>query len=580
MSIFRPYLKYLRPVRGTFYWGLFFGVIAGVASGASMPLIVKKIFAALLSDRTVELSTWQLVGYAALLPAVFVVRGISNMLNTYLVSLCGVRVLEQLRMEYFDKLQMLPLRFFQRHPSGDLISRGMSDTNQLQVVLTKVANDGITQPVTLLSALGFLVWLAWHQHDVVFLLLSFGLIPLCIFPIRGVGKNLLRRARQMQAQMGDVQSHFNENLGAVREVRAFGLEQRESERFAVRSRSLFRFQMKVIKYAATLSPMIEIIAATGIAVSFVYAYRAGITSDTFLALAAALYMAYEPIKKMGLVNNELRKGQSSLERLEEVLHAPVEITDPATPTPVTRLQGEIAFASVSFEYGPHAPALREVTVVIPAGTVCALVGPSGAGKSTFANLVPRFYDATSGTVALDRISARDMRLADLRRNIALVSQDPILFNDSIRHNILLGRPEATPEEVEAAARDAQAHDFIRGLANGYDTPAGERGGSLSGGQRQRIALARAFLRNAPILILDEANSALDSETEAAVQQALRKLVVGKTVLIIAHRFSTIRDASMILVFDQGRIVAQGDHASLYTGNPLYRALYDTQQGSG
>jgi subfamily B ATP-binding cassette protein MsbA len=300
----------------------------------------------------------------------------------------------------------------------------------------------------------------------------------------------------------------------------------------------------------------------------------------FIALATALYMAYEPIKKIGLVNNELRKGQSSLERLEDVLHAPVEITDPAAPATIGRLQGEIAFAAVNFDYGTDTPALRGVSVVIPAGTVCALVGPSGAGKTTFANLVPRFYDATSGTVSVDRLAVRDLRLADLRRNIALVSQDPVLFNDTIRHNILVGRPEATPAEVEAAARDAQAHEFIRALPRGYDTMAGERGSSLSGGQRQRIALARAFLRNAPILILDEANSALDSETEAAVQEALRKLVVGKTVLIIAHRFSTIRDASMILVFDQGRIVAQGNHDTLYAGNRLYRSLYDTQQGGG
>lgn len=580
LRVFRPYLKHLRPMRGTLYWGIAMGMIAGIASGAGMPLIVKKVFGTLLSDRTVELTTWQLISYAALLPGVFVIRGVSNMLNTYLISLCGIRVLEQIRTEYFAKLQALPLRFFQRHASGDLISRGMSDTNQLQVVLTKVAGDGITQPVTLLGALGYITYLAWTQSNVAFLLLSFGIIPVCVFPIRAVGKNLLRRARQMQAQMGDVQGHFTENLGAVREVRAFGLEDRETARFAEKTRSLFGYQIKVVKYAATLSPMIEMIAATGIAVSFVYAYRAHITQDIFLSLAAALYMAYEPIKKIGLISNELRKGQSSLERLEEVLHAPSEITDPATPTPVSRLQGELAFAAVTFEYGPEAPALRDVSVVIPSGTVCALVGPSGAGKSTFANLVPRFYDATTGTVSIDRISVRDMRLADLRRNIALVSQEPILFNDTIRNNILLGRMDATPEEVETAAREAQAHEFITRFPQGYDTLAGDRGGSLSGGQRQRIALARAFLRNAPILILDEANSALDSETEAAVQEALRKLVVGKTVLIIAHRFSTIRDASMILVFDQGRIVAQGNHDTLYADNRLYRSLYDTQQGSG
>ena len=325
MRAFLPYLKYLRPVRGTFAAGVFFGLLAGIASGGTLPLMLQRVFGALLSDRTVELSTWQLVGYASLLPAVFLVRGVSNMLNTYLISLCGVRVLEQIRTEYFAKLQALPLGFFARRPSGDLISRGISDTNQLQVVLTKVANDGIVQPATLLSAIGALIWLAWKNQDVVFILLSFGLIPLCVFPIRAIGKKLLRRARQMQEQMGDVQSHFTENLGALREVRAFGLEARETGRFAEKTRSLFKFQMKVVKYAAALSPLIEIIAATGIAVSFVYAYRAGVTSDVFLALGGALYMAYEPIKKIGLVNNEIRKGESALARLEEILHATVEI---------------------------------------------------------------------------------------------------------------------------------------------------------------------------------------------------------------------------------------------------------------
>jgi len=578
MRAFRPYLKYLRPVRGKFILGLILGLIAGVASGGTVPVMLERVFGALLNNRSAELSTWQLIGYASLLPAVFLVRGLSNMFNTYLISLCGVRVLEQIRTEYFAKLQALPLGFFARRSTGDLISRGMSDTNQLQVVLTKVANDGVVQPVTLVSAVTILIVLAWRNHDILIILVSFGLIPLCVFPIRHIGKKLLRRARQMQEQMGDVQGHFTENLGALREVRAFGLEARETARFADKTRSLFRVQMKVVKYAASLSPLIEIIAATGIAVSFIYAYRAGITSNVFIALGGALYMAYDPIKKMGLVNNELRKGQSALARLEEILHAPIAITDPATPTPIARLRGELAFAAVAFDYGPEAPALRDVSVVIPAGTVCALVGPSGAGKSTFANLVLRFYDATAGTVSIDRISVRDMRLADLRQNIALVSQEPILFNDTIHNNILLGRMDATRDEVEAAARDAQAHEFITSLAQGYNTLAGERGSSLSGGQRQRIALARAFLRHAPILILDEANSALDSETEAAVQQALRKLVVGKTVLIVAHRFSTIRDASLILVFDQGRIIAQGNHDSLYADNRLYRSLYDTQQG--
>lgn len=244
-----------------------------------------------------------------------------------------------------------------------------------------------------------------------------------------------------------------------------------------------------------------------------------------------------------------------------------------------RATGELVFENVGFSYAASEPVLRDVSVRLPAGTVCALVGPSGAGKSTFANLVPRFFDPVAGRVTLDGHDLRQLRLADLRRAIAVVSQDPVLFNDTIFNNLLIARPEATIAEVETAARAAFAHDFINGFPDGYATVVGERGARLSGGQKQRLALARAFLRNAPVLILDEATSALDSESEAAIQLALKQLVVGKTVLIIAHRFSTIRDATKILVFDQGQIVADGTHAELHAGNALYRSLYNRQQGT-
>ncbi|HEX3730348.1 MAG TPA: ABC transporter ATP-binding protein, partial [Opitutaceae bacterium] len=335
-----------------------------------------------------------------------------------------------------------------------------------------------------------------------------------------------------------------------------------------------------VKYAQALNPCIEILSALGISATFVYAYRSGLHSGAFLGILAALFMSYDPLKRLGGVNNELKRGEASLQRLEAVLQEPETIADPADPVPVSRLRGDLAFEAVSFRYKPDTPVLTAVDARIPAGTVCALVGPSGAGKTTFANLVPRFYDVGEGRLTIDGLDVRSMRFADLRRNIALVSQDPVLFNDSIYHNLLLGRTDATREEVIAAARDAHAHDFIAAFPQGYETLAGERGSRLSGGQKQRLAIARAFLRNAPILILDEATSALDSESEAAVQAALKKLMIGKTVLIIAHRFSTIRDASLILVFDRGEIVAQGAHGELYSGNALYRSLYDRQRGAG
>jgi len=280
---------------------------------------------------------------------------------------------------------------------------------------------------------------------------------------------------------------------------------------------------------------------------------------------------------LGALSNELRRGEVSLERLEEILKEPVAIEDPPKPVPIEHLRGELEFEDLTFAYRQGEPVLRDVSIRIPAGTVCALVGPSGAGKSTFANLVPRFYDATAGAITIDGVNIRDMRLADLRRNIAIVSQEPVLFNDTIYNNLLFGRQDATREEVERAAKDAFAHDFILALPEGYETLAGERGNKLSGGQKQRIALARAFLRQAPVLILDEATSALDSDSEAFVQRALKKLMVGKTVLVIAHRFSTIRDAAMILVFQEARIVACGSHTTLYASNALYKSLYDRQQ---
>jgi subfamily B ATP-binding cassette protein MsbA len=297
---------------------------------------------------------------------------------------------------------------------------------------------------------------------------------------------------------------------------------------------------------------------------------------TFFTLITASYACYDPIKKLGSLNNEWKRGLGALDRLEEVLDAPIVITDAPDARPLPRADGNLAFNDVSYSYLPGEPVLHHVNVRIPVGTVCALVGPSGAGKSTFANLVPRFFDPASGNVTLDDHDLRSLRLADLRQNIAIVSQDPVLFNDTVYNNLLLAAPNATHDAVLAAARNAFAHDFISAFPQGYDTIVGERGARLSGGQKQRLALARAFLRNAPILILDEATSALDSQSEQMIQEALRKLVVGKTVIIIAHRFSTIRDASLILVFDHGKVVAQGNHASLYAGNALYKSLYDRQ----
>lgn len=576
MKRFFPYVHYLKPVRGELGLAVVYGIIFGVMSGFGLPFMLQKVFPVVFARGGGELTTIELLSFASLLPSVFLIRAIAGFRNSFLISLCGTRVLEQLRMDYFKKLQLLPLSFFQRYTTGDLLARGLDDTSRLQTTITSVANEAVKQPATLISALSALVYLSVQNKDVVFVLLCLALVPVSIFPVRMVGKKLLNRARQMQEQIGGVTNILAENLSSPREIRAFSLESREISRFNAAVTILFNYQLKVVKYSNILSPTIEFLASLGVAAALLYAYHVSLPWETFMAMVGALYMSYDPIKKMGLISSELKRGTAALDRIEAVIAEPVTITDPATPVPVTRLHGDIQFKDVSFAYNEESPALRSINVEISNGTVCALVGVSGAGKSTFANLVPRFYDAIKGAVMIDGMDVRSMRLADLRRNIAIVSQDPFLFNDTIYNNLLLGRPEASREEVMTAATNAFAHDFIRQFPQGYDTTVGERGSQLSGGQKQRIALARAFLRNAPILILDEATSALDSESEAYIQQALKKLVVGKTVLIIAHRFSTIRDASLILVFEKGEIVASGSHAQLYNQSGIYKSLYDRQ----
>ncbi len=573
---FRPYFRYLRSNRATLAAAVFYGLLFGATNGLGLPMLIKYVFPAIFDPKGGHsMPMADVVLIAATVPMLFLLRAVSSFLNSYYVQLTGVRILESVRLDYFRKLQVLPLSFLQKESTGDLLSRGIADSAQLQSTLTLIANDGVKQPMALLGALGFLVWQAFATDGALTVLVCLAIVPLTVLPVHYVGKKVVKRAQQVQDELGDVSSQLNENLAAAREVRAFGLESRETARFAQSTNRLIVAQMKVVKYAQALTPAIELLSAVGIAATLIFAYYSGVKLETFLAIISALYLCYEPIKKLGYLNSEMNRGAASLTRLEYVLDEPVTITDPASPVPVDRLRGRVAFENVTFAYG-DSPALQDVTVAIPAGTVCALVGPSGAGKSTFANLVPRFYEVAAGRVVIDGLDVREMKLSDLRRNIALVSQEPVLFNDTIYHNLALGKGAASRDEILGAARLAHADEFISKLPQGYDTMVGERGALLSGGQKQRIAIARAFLRHAPILILDEATSALDSDSEAAVQDALRKLVQGKTVFIIAHRFSTIRDASLILVFDQGRIVAQGDHATLYAGNALYKSLYDRQ----
>ena len=565
-----PYFSLLKPVKWHFIGALICGLIYGISSGFGLPFMSHKVFPLIFGDNPP--SDKMLFFAVAYLPAVFLIRNTSGFFNAYLIGYCGVSVLEAIRLKVFTKLQSLSLDFFENHKPGDLLSRTMIDTNQVQTAVVGVSNDLIKQPVTFLGAMGALFYLSIQNSQLIFIFFSLMIVPIVVFPIRFIGRKLYMKALAMQEEMGSVTDLVSENLSAVREVRAFSLENRQIESFLKTIRSLFKMQLKVIKYAKSLSPSIEFVSSLGVAIAIIYAAKMRISLEEVIALIFALYLSYDPIKNIGVINNELKKGLASLRRIEDIINTPDTVIDRPGAQMIEAITGQISFEGVNFSYSEEL-VLRDISCQLEPGKVHALVGPSGAGKTTFANLVLRLYDIEKGSITLDGKDLRDIKIAGLRRNIALVPQDPVLFNDTVYNNILLSRPDAEKEEVHEAARKAYAHLFIDSFERGYDTIVGSRGTRLSGGQKQRVALARAFLKDAPILILDEATSSLDMESENKIQQALEQLVRGKTVIIIAHRFSTIQMADRILVFDQGQLIATGSHDILIKTNDLYANLY-------
>lgn len=570
---FGPYFSYLKPVRKQFALGLGFGLISAAASGAGLPFIIQYLVPLVTSDDKPQ--GMALILLLSSIPLAFSLRALGGFLNAYFMAYAGMHVLERLRCMVFEKIQFLPVAFFHKNNVGDLMSRVMGDTGQLQTALVKVVNSLVKEPATLVSAVGFLIYLTISESEVAFMLIALATVPACVLPIRAIGSRILKKAKLAQNQAGELNNVLNENLSAVREVRAYSLETREINRFSAAARKLFKLTLKTVKYDKALSPLIELTTAFALCFSLYVAVQKDIQPEIIASILTALYMCYEPIKKLGGVSNTIRKAQASLDRLEYVLHSVDTVPEAANPKSFQSVAGEIEFNNVTFSYDDEV-ALKSVNVMIKPSKVIALVGPSGAGKTTFANLVPRFYDAVEGNVSIDGIDVRELDKHELRAQIALVSQESLLFSDTIANNIRLGKPEATLEEIKRAARMANAHDFIEAFQDGYDTLVGERGSRLSGGQRQRIAIARAFLKDAPIIILDEPTSALDAESEHNIQTALETLAKGRTVLIIAHRFSTIQHADRIFVFEDGHIIAQGPHRELYQSNELYTSLYDKQ----
>ena len=569
---YTPYFKYLKQVKGPFVGGLLAGMVYGVAGGFGLPFLLYKAIPVVFADPRPELIV--MIAYIAIFPVAMTVRGVSGFINTYLISFCGMRVLLKIQGNVLEKLQLLPLNFFHRNTVGDLMARVLGDTASLQQVLTKVSNDLVKQPVTLVSALGGLIYLAFQEKNGLVLIMFIATVPIIILPLRIFGKRILKRAKQVQGQSGDISKLVSENLNAVREIRAFNLQENEMTRFEGALENFCRLSMKVVKYGHIIRPTIEIVGVFCVSGALVYMIQQRIEAVA-VAMLAALYMAYEPVKKFGEIHMSLKRGEAALQRIEYILNEENEVPEPERPVALGAVKGRVEFEKVYFKYLEEW-VLQDVDLVIEQGTSVALVGPSGAGKSTAADLIPRFYDVQQGCVKIDGTDVRTVSKQELRSATSVVSQDTFLFNDTVLNNIRIGNPRATDEQVYEAARHAYAHDFILELDEAYETVVGERGTRLSGGQKQRIAIARAFLKQAPILILDEATSALDSESEEKIQTALEDLIRDKTVIVIAHRFSTIRNADRIAVFDDGRVVGFGPHDELYADNAVYRQLYDRQ----
>jgi subfamily B ATP-binding cassette protein MsbA len=592
------YLSHLKGSRTLLVVSLLFGLVYASSSALGFPFLVGKILPTVFGSPEQRIqpllvfpdwlgwAPWYLpkgheVFFAvSFLPTIFLVRGLSQFISTYLLNLAGLKVVESVRRAVFVKIQEMHLGFFGKIPTGDLLQRIINDANAVRLVLIDISNDLFVQPLTVLLSVIYVIFLCLSKPGGYWFLICLLVIPLVVFVVRYIGRSIQQKAQRTLTSSSSLNTITVENLQSARDVRAYGLQQREQQRFALASAEGLRMQAKLVRYEKALSPLIEFSAALGIALAVGVGAGIGFKFEEILSLITAFYIAYSPIKRIGMISAQINIALPSLARLEEVLNARVEVADAPDAQPLPKVKGEIEIQGMSFAYGEEV-VLEIGQLKIPAGQSVALVGPSGAGKSTFVNLVPRFFDPQKGVIKVDGHDLRTLRQADLRANIALVSQEPVLFDETILENIRLGKLGATDDEVREAARLAGALEFIEAQPQGFHTRVGERGMRLSGGQRQRVSIARAFLKNAPILILDEATSALDTDTERSIQESLSHLMVGRTTLIVAHRFSTIRDAQRILVFAEGKIVADGPREEVYQKNDLFRRLWDNQaQGLG
>ena len=583
--------RFMLPHLGMFVMVLFTGMVAAAASGAGAPFMVKYVFPVVFRSegdappellevipalQSLEPSTLLLLA-CSFIPAVFVLRGVAMWGNAVIVNILGIRILETLRMAVFNRVQELPIAFMESRRKGDIISRILADTGNVQNILTTISNDLIKQPITALCAVGAFIFLLMSSGQGVLFFVNLLFIGLAAWPIWEFGKRISTKSQRAQQGLGKLNTAVQQNLENQREIRAYAMEEHEIEGFKRDSLHLCTNQVKLVKYQKALVPVMETVTALALAFLLVRGRMCGLDLTDFMAIAASLFFTFDSMKRAGTAWNRFNEAQGALKRLSEVLLEPNTIPQPENPQSFAgRVKGEICFHHVNFAYEPGKPVLRDINLTIPAGQVVGLVGPSGSGKTTFASLIPRFYEVTGGAVTVDGIDVRDLRSQELRGQLSLVGQQALLFAGTIRENIRLGRMTASDAEVLSAADSAAVSKFLPNQPRGIDTELGQGGAGLSGGQRQRVAIARAFVKDAPILILDEATASLDAESEREIQEELDKLAQGRTTLIVAHRFSTIRNAHRILVFDAGRIVGDGTHDELYAGCPLYKELYDRQ----